>query len=96
MTLSNRRFAFKGEFLLWKGKLEWGGTAAFLSLNDYVQDWEDNDIRVLKAIKPILVNHLGNLITKFNGDIPDRYLTSQHWVSNQFQAMADSQSEDAH
>jgi len=96
ITLSEKLSAFKEKLLLWKGKLERGRTAAFPSLNEYLEEWEDDEIGALDAIKPILVNHLENLITEFDRYIPDRDLASQHWIRNPFQAKVDDLSEDVH
>ena len=96
ITLSEKLSAIKEKLLLWKGKLERGRTAAFPSLNEYLQEWEDDEIGALDAIKPILVNHLENLIIEFNRYIPDRDLASQHWIRNSFQAKVDDLSEDVH
>ncbi|XP_039260762.1 zinc finger BED domain-containing protein 5-like [Styela clava] len=46
------------------------------------------------AIKPILIEHLENLITEFDRYIPDRNLTCQLWVRNSFLAKVDDLSED--
>ena len=62
ITLSEKLSAFKEKLLLWKGKLERGRTAAFPSLNEYLEEWEDDKIGALEAIKPILVNHLDHVI----------------------------------
>ena len=89
ITLSEKLSVFQEKLPLWKGKLERGRIAAFPSLNENLEEWEDMDVGSLDEIKPVLVEHLENLITEFDHYIPDKDLTTQHWVRNPFRAKVD-------
>ena len=89
ITLSEKLSPFK-ELQLWKMKLERGRTAAFPSMNKYLEEWNQIAISRIDVIKPILMEHLENLIMKFNRYIPDRNLASQVWVRNPFLAKVDN------
>lgn len=47
-------------------KTEHGITVVFLSLNEFRETWEDDKISASDAIKPVLVNHLENLIIELD------------------------------
>jgi len=94
ISLSEKLSAFKEKLQLWKKKLEHGRTAAFPSMNEYLEKWNQIAISRLDIIKPILMEHLENLITEFNRYIPDRNEASQWWVTNLFWAKVDNLSED--
>jgi len=89
ITLSEKLSPFK-ELQLWKMKLERGRTAAFPSMNKYLEEWNQIAISRIDVIKPILMEHLENLIMEFNRYIPDRNLASQVWVRNPFLAKVDN------
>ena len=93
ISLSEKLSAFKEKLQLWK-KLERGQTAAFPSMNEYLEEWNQIAISRLDIIKPILMEHLENLITEFDRYIPDRNEASQWWVTNPFLAKVDNLSED--
>jgi hypothetical protein len=95
IVLSEKLSAFKQKLQLWKGKLERGRTASFPSLNEYLEEWEDDDgEHGIDAIKPVLLEHLENLIAEFERYIPDADLASQHWIRNPFEADVADLSED--
>ena len=94
ITLSEKLSAFKEKLQLWKKKLESGRTAAFPSMNEYLEERNQIAISRFDVIKHILMEHLENLITEFNRYIPDRNLASQLWVINPFLAKVDNLSED--
>ena len=71
ITLSEKLSAFKEKLQLWKNKLEHGQTAAFSSMNEYLEEWNQTDSSRFDVIKPILVEHLENLITEFDRYLPD-------------------------
>ena len=68
ITVSEITSGFKEKLRLWKGKLERGRIAEFPSLNEYWDDWQDDEVGAVKNIKPTLLDHLEKLITEF-----DRY-----------------------
>ena len=94
ITLSKKLSVFKEKLQLWKKKLERGRTAAFPSMNEYLEEWNQIAISRYDVIKPSLMEHLKNLITEFDRCIPDRNLASQLWVRNPFLAKVDNLSED--
>ena len=94
ITLSEKLSAFKEKLQLWKNKLERGQTAAFPFMNEYLEEWNQTDGSRFNVIKPILVEHLKNLITEFDRYIPDINLETQLWVRNPFLAKVDNLSED--
>ena len=71
ITLSEKLFAFKEKLQLWKNNLESGQTAAFPSTN---KEWNQTDSSRFDVIKPILVEHLENLMTEFDRYLLDIYL----------------------
>ena len=66
ITFFENLFAFKEKLQLLKYKLEHGRTAAFPSVNEYLEEWNQTDSSRFDVIKPILVAHLENLITEFS------------------------------
>ena len=94
ITLSEKLTAFKEKLQLWKNKLEHGQTAAFPSMNEYLEEWNQTDSSRFDVIKRILVEHLENLITEFDRYLPDINLEAHLWVRNPFLAKADKLSED--
>ena len=66
ISLSEKLSAFKEKLQLWKNKLEHRQTAAFPFMNEYLEEWNQTDGSRFDVIKPILVEHLENLITKFD------------------------------
>ena len=94
ITLSEKLSAFKEKLQLWKNKLERGRTAAFPSMNEYLEEWNQTDSSRFDVIKPILVEHLENLITEFDRYLPDINLEAQQWVTNPFLSKVDNLSED--
>ena len=94
ITLSEKLSAFKEKLQLWKNKLERGQTAAFSFMNEYLEEWNQTDGSRFDVIKPILVEHLKNLITEFDRYIPDINLETQLWVRNPFLAKVDNLLED--
>ena len=94
ITLFEKLFAFKEKLQLWKNKLEHGRTAAFPSMNEYLKEWNQTDSSRFDVIKPILVEHLENLIVKFDRYLPDINLEAQLWVRNPSLAKVDNLSED--
>ena len=94
ITLIEKLYAFKEKLHLWKNKLERGRTAAFPSMNEYLEEWNQTDSSRFDAIKPILVKQLENLIKEFDRYFPDINLEAQLWVSNPFLAKVDNLSED--
>ena len=89
ITLSEKVSAFNKKLQLWTNKLERGRRAAFPSMNEYETDSSRFDV-----IKPILVEHLVNLITEFDRYIPNINLEVRLWVRNPFLAKVDNLSED--
>ena len=65
----------------------------FPSINKYLQEWNQTDSSRFDVIKPILVEHLENLITKFDRYLLDINLEAQLWVRNSFLAKVDNLSE---
>ena len=94
ITLFEKLSAFKEKLQLWKNKLEHGETAAFPSMNEYVEERNQADSSRFDVIKPILVVHLENLITEFDRYLPDINLEAHLWVRNPFLAKVDNLSED--
>ena len=94
ITLSEKLSAFKEKQQLWKNKLEHGQTAAFPSMNEYLEEWNQTDSSRFDVIKPILVEHLVNLITEFDSYLPDINLEAHLLVKNPFLAKVDNLSED--
>ena len=94
ITLSEKLSAFNEKLQLWKRKLERGRTAAFPSMNEYLEEWNQIAINRLDVIKPFLMEHLEKLITEFDRYIPDKNLAFQLWVRNPFLAKADALSQD--
>ena len=86
--------AFKERLLLWKIKPECGQTVALPSMNKYLEKWNKITISVFDVIKPILVEHLKNLITAIDCYIPNRNLVSQLWSRNPFLKKVDNLLED--
>ena len=78
---------------LWKNNLERGQTAAFPSMNKYLEEWNQTDSSRFDVIKPILVEHLKNLITEFDRYLLDINLEAQLWVRNPLLAKVDNLSE---
>ena len=95
ITLFEKLSAFKEKLQLWKNKLEYGQTAAFPSMNEYVEERNQADSSRFDVIKPILVVHLENLITELDRYLPDINLEAHMWVRNPFLAKVDNLSEDA-
>ena len=94
ITLSEKLSAFKEKLQLWKNKLEHGQTAAFPSMNGYLEEWNQTDSCRFDVIKPTLVEHLENLITEFDCYLPDINLEAHLWVRNPFLAKVDNLSQD--
>ena len=94
ITLSEKLSAFKEKLQLWKNKVERGRTAAFPSMNEYLEEWNQTDSSSFDVIKPILVEHLENLITAFDCYLPDLNLKAQLGVRNPFLAKVDNLSDD--
>ena len=94
ITLSEKLSAFKEKLQLWKNKLERGRKAAFPSMNEYLEEWNQTDSSRFDVIKPILVKHLEHLITEFHRYLPDIHLEAQQWVRNPFLSKVDNLSED--
>ena len=94
ITLSEKLSAFKEKLQLWKNKLERGRTAVFPSINEYLEEGNQTDSSRFDVIKPILVEHLENLITAFDRYFPDLNLEAQLGVRNPFLAKVDNLSED--
>ena len=90
IILSQKLSAFKKKLQLWKNNLERGQTAAFPSINKYLEEWNQTDSSRIDVIKPILVEHLENLITEFNRYLLDINLEAQLWVRNPFLANVDN------
>ena len=95
ITLSEKLSTFKEKLQLWKNKLERGRTAAFPSMNEYLEEWNQTDSSRFDVIKPILVKHLEHLITEFDRYLPDINLEAQQWVRNPFLSKVDNLSEDS-
>ena len=66
----------------------------FPSMNEYPEKWNQTDSSRFDVFKPILVEHLENLITKLDRCLPDINLEAQLWVRNPFLAKVDHLSED--
>ena len=94
ITLFEKLSAFKEKLQLWKNKLEHGQTVAFPSMNEYLEERNQTDIGRFDVIKPILVEHLENLITEFDRYLPDINLEAHLWARNPFLAKVDNLSED--
>ena len=94
ITLSEKLSAFKKKLQLWKNKLEHGQTAAFPSMNEYLEEWNQTDSSRFNVIKPILVEHLENIITEFNCYLSDMNLEARLWIRNSFLTKVDNLSED--
>ena len=94
ITLSENLSAFKEKLQLWKNKLERGRTAAFPSMNDYLEEWNQTDSSRFDVFKSILVKHLENLTTEFDRYLLDINLEAQLSVRNPFLAKIDPLSED--
>ena len=94
VTLSEKLSTFKEKLQLCKMKLERERTAAFQSINEYLEEWSKITISMFDVIKPVLVEHLENLITEIGCYIPDRNLVSQLWVRDSFLAKVDKLSVD--
>lgn len=86
LTLNENLFAFKTKLHLWKGRMERGRTAAFPSLNEYLEEWDEG---ALDAVKPILLQHLGNLIVDFDRYIPDVDHAASAWIRDPFLVKAE-------
>ena len=82
ITLSEKLSTFKEKLQLWKNKLERGRTAAFPSMNEYLEEWNQTDSSRFDVIKLILVKHLEHLITEFDRYLLDINLEAQKWVRN--------------
>ena len=70
ITLSEKLSAFKENLQLGKHNLERGRTAAFPSMNEFLEECNQTDSSRFDVIKSILAELLENLITEF-----DRYFT---------------------
>ena len=94
ITLSEKLSAFKEKLQLWKNTLERGRKAAFPSMNEYLEEWNQTDSSRFDVIKPILVKHLEHLITEFDRYLFDIDLEAQQWVRNPSLSKVDNLSED--
>ena len=94
ITLSEKLSAFKEKLQLCKNKLERGRTTAFPSMNEYLKEWNQTDSSRFDVIKPILVEHLENLIMEFHRYLRDINSEAQLWVRNPFLSKVDNLSED--
>ena len=74
-------------------KLICGKTGTFPSLSVYLEQFEDEGLE-FDSIKAVLVKHLEKLIFQFDHYVPDKALSSQHWVRNPFDASVGEASED--
>ena len=92
-TLFEKLSAAKENLQLWKNKLEHRRTATFPSMNEYLEKWNQTDSSRFDVIKPILVEHLENLITEFDHYLPDINLEAQLWLRNSFLAKVENLSE---
>ena len=63
-------------------------------MNEYLEEWNQTDSSRYDVIKPILVEHLENLITEFDRYLPNINLEAQLWIRNPFLSMVDNLSED--
>ena len=61
---------------------------------EYLEERNQTDSSRFDVIKPILVEHLENLITEFDRYLPKINLEAQLWVRNLFLAKVDNLSED--
>ena len=61
---------------------------------EYLEEWNQTDSSKFDVIKPILVEHLENLITKFDRYLHEINLKAQLWVRNPFLAKVENLSED--
>ena len=94
ITLSDKLSAFTENLQLWKNKLERRQTAAFPSMNEYLEEWNQTDSIRFDVIRPILVKHLEHLITEFDRYLSDINLEAQQWVRNSFLSKVGNLSED--
>ena len=62
-------------------------------MNEYLEEWNQTDCSRFHVIKPVLVEHLENLITEFDRYLPDINLEAQLWLRNAFLAKVDNLSE---
>ena len=63
-------------------------------MNEYLEEWNQTDSSRFDVIKPILVEHLENLITEFDCYLPVINLETHLWVRNPFLVKVDNLSED--
>ena len=63
-------------------------------MNEYLEEWNQTDSGRFDVIKPILVEHLENLIMAFDRYFPDLNLEAQLGVRNPFLVKVDNLSED--
>ena len=63
-------------------------------MNEYLEERNQTDISRFVAIKPILVEHLENIITEFDRYLPDVNLEAHLWVRNPFLVKVENLSED--
>ena len=64
-------------------------------MNENLEEWNQTDSSRFDVIKPILVEHLENLITEFDRYLPDINLETQLWVTNPFLTKVDKLLENA-
>ena len=62
-------------------------------MNKHLEEWNLTDSSRFDVIKPILVEHLENLITEFDRYLLNIKLEAQLWVRNPFLAKVDNLSE---
>ena len=62
-------------------------------MNEYLEEWNQTDSSRFDVIKPILVEHLENLITEFDRYLLDINLEAELWVRNPFLAKIDNLSQ---